>query len=311
MTASPVKKKNSALPASGAVVARLRADAPAAKRLAERLSEAFEDAAISIVEDNESWTLEAVFPDEPDRRSVYDLIAAAAGPDAARDLSFEILATRDWVRASLEGLRPVRAGRFFVHGAHDRDRVPLNRIGVEIEAGLAFGTGHHGTTRGCLLALDRIAKARRPSRVLDVGTGSGVLAIAAAQAFRVPVIATDIDPAAVSTAHDNVVRNRAGAMVRTYLAERGRKAVARNSPYGLVLANILAMPLMRLSAALSRRLAPGGRIVLSGLLPTHAMGVIAAYRAQGLALDRVLRLEGWVTLVMRRGTRRRRHNSKR
>ena len=239
------------------------------------------------------------------------MIAAAAGPDAARDLSFEILATRDWVRASLEGLRPVRAGRFFVHGAHDRDRVPLNRIGVEIEAGLAFGTGHHGTTRGCLLALDRIAKARRPSRVLDVGTGSGVLAIAAAQAFRVPVIATDIDPAAVSTAHDNVVRNRAGAMVRTYLAERGRKAVAENGPYALVLANILASPLMRLSAVLSRRLAPGGRIVLSGLLPTHAMGVIAAYRAQGLALDRVLRLEGWVTLVMRRGTRRRRHNSKR
>ena len=136
----------------------------------------------------------------PDEKIVRALTAAAAGNAAAKALRFERVAAKDWVRESLAGLAPVIAGRFIVHGAHDRARVPINRIGIEIEAALAFGTGHHGTTRGCLLALDALCKSRPRRRILDLGTGSGVLAIAAARALRQPVLATDIDGAAVRAA---------------------------------------------------------------------------------------------------------------
>ena len=139
------------------------------------------------------------------------LVALAAGAEAANALVFETVTAKDWVKAGLDGLPPVDAGRFVVHGAHDRTAVAANRIGIEIEAALAFGTGHHGTTRGCLLALDGIVKARRPRNILDIGTGTGVLAIAAARALRRPVLASDIDPEAVGIARANARRNRAGA----------------------------------------------------------------------------------------------------
>ena len=139
------------------------------------------------------WIVEAYFGAPPDEANVRALVAAAAGDAAARAATFGRVDERDWVAASLEGLKPVRAGRFIVHGAHGRDAVKANDIAIEIEAALAFGTGHHGSTRGCLHMLDRVARKRRPRAILDLGTGSGVLAIAAAKLFKRKIHAGDID----------------------------------------------------------------------------------------------------------------------
>src|SRR5690349_21505502 len=165
-----------------------------ADQIAERL--ALSDVAVGLTDiGGRRWRVEIHFADAAEKDAVREAVLAAAGAEAAAELKFGAVDAADWVRQSLAGLQPVAAGRFVVHGAHDRTRVPLNRIGIEIEAALAFGTGHHGTTRGCLLALDAICKRTRraPMRVLDVGTGSGVLAIAAARALHAPVLATDID----------------------------------------------------------------------------------------------------------------------
>jgi ribosomal protein L11 methyltransferase len=207
---------------------------------------------------------------------------------------------KDWVKATLEELAPVRAGRFIVHGQHDRSKVPPNKLGIEIEAALAFGTGHHGTTRGCLLLLDSVLKARRPRRVLDLGTGTGVLAIAAAKALRVKVLASDIDPLAVRVARDNARLNGTGGLVKT-IAAVGLSApdFARHGPFDLVLANILANPLRQMATPMATHLAPSGLVILSGLLPHQAQAVIAAYRARGLVLERHLVIEGWSSLLMR------------
>src|SRR5262249_40834493 len=157
-------------------------------------------------------------------------------------------AAKDWVKASLEDLVPVPAGRFVVHGQHDRARVPPNKLGIEIEAALAFGTGHHGTTRGCLLLLDHVLKAHRPAKGLDLRTGTGVLAIAAAKALQVPVLASDIDPPSVRVARENAELNEVGRLVRVI---RGTGLAApdftRHGPFDLVLANILANPLRQLA----------------------------------------------------------------
>jgi ribosomal protein L11 methyltransferase len=246
---------------------------------------------------------------------VRALIGLAAGPQSANALVFETIGATDWVQASLQGLTPVAAGRFLVHGAHDRARVPQNRIGIEIEAALAFGTGHHGTTRGCLIALDRLAK-RRPgranARVLDIGAGSGVLAIAAARALRRPVLASDNDARAVAAARANARLNRAGAAVEVIRADglKARRFRARG-PFDLIFANILLAPLARMATPMARLTAPHGHVVLSGLLAAQGRTALAIYRARGLVLTHRIPLEGWVTLVLRapsgslRGKRRR------
>src|SRR5262249_2369698 len=143
------------------------------------------------------WDVTVHFAHAPDQALLRQLVANAAGEDIANTVAFDTIEAKDWVKASLEDLVPVPAGRFVVHGAHDRARVPSNKLGVEIEAALAFGTGHHGTTRGCLLLLDQVLKARRPKRVLDLGTGTGVLAISAAKAMRRGIFASDIDAPSV------------------------------------------------------------------------------------------------------------------
>jgi ribosomal protein L11 methyltransferase len=201
--------------------------------------------------------------------------------------------------------------------------VRTNRIGIEIEAALAFGTGHHGTTHGCLLALDRIVKGRRRQRdkgavstpprkrqrravVLDIGTGTGVLAIAAAKALRRPVLASDIDARAVAIARDNAHVNRVGALVRVVHTAGLHTALFRaRAPYGLIFANILLDPLKALATPMVRLVAANGRIVLSGLLAAQAGAAIASYRARGLALVRRITLEGWATLVLVRPARKR------
>jgi ribosomal protein L11 methyltransferase len=285
-------------------VARLTCDEPTARRLAAYLGEIFgaDDTACAAFEDDRGqWQVAIHFRDPPDEGGLRAQVALVAGENAAAALRIEPVAAADWVKQSLAGLPPVRAGRFLVHGAHDRARIRPNDISIEIEAALAFGTGHHGTTRGCLLALDDLAKRRRPARVLDLGTGSGVLAIAAAKMLRARVTASDIDRVAVDAAHGNARLNRAGAAIAfARAAGVNARAIAAAKPYDLIFANILLGPLLRLAVPLSRLAAPSGRIVLSGLLPGHANAVLAIYRAQGLMLERRIRLEGWVTLVLKR-----------
>jgi ribosomal protein L11 methyltransferase len=194
-------------------------------------------------------------------------------------------------------LKPVCAGRFFIYGAHDRARVPPNAIAIEIEAALAFGTGHHGTTRGCLLAFDRLLRRARPERVLDVGTGTGILAIAAGRALRRRVQATDIDPVALCAAKANATANRAAAHIELSLASNAGR---RSGRYDLIFANILASPLIRMSAGLAGMLDRRGTLILSGLLADQSAAVASAYRRQGLVLERRIQLDEWTTLTMRR-----------
>ncbi len=289
------------------VVARLSASESTAHWLTDLLIEELDrrDVVLATSEPaNPDWTVAVYFHSPPDQTSIRDLVANFAGKAAGDALAFETLTECDWVAASFAALQPVQAGRFVVHGRHDRARVAVNRIGIEIEAALAFGTGHHGTTRGCLLELDRLLKARRPRRILDVGTGSGVLAIAAAKACRQPVLASDIDRTAVAAARQNARTNRVGALVDVIRADgvRGRRVRSR-APYHLAFANILLAPLKRLALPLAQLAAPHGRIVLSGLLSSQANAALATYRMQGLALERRILLDGWTTLVL---TRRRR-----
>jgi len=283
-------------------LARLACDETAARRLAGVLGESLDadDSVCGAFEDEDGqWHVAVHFRNAPDEAAVRDQVALAAGEAAARALTFETVAETDWVRESLAGLAPVHAGRFIVHGAHDRARIAANAIGIEIEAALAFGTGHHGTTRGCLLALDGLVKRCRFSRVLDIGTGSGVLAIAAAKRLRRPVIATDIDPRAVEAARSNARLNRAGGFITPLRASGVRiRAVTLYAPYDLVFANILLGPLVRLAVPVRRQCAKNARVVLSGLLPAQANAALAHYRAQGLTLERRILLEGWATLVL-------------
>ena len=247
------------------------------------------------------WEIALHFAQAPDQTSIRELVAIAAGGEVARNISFDTVEAKDWVKASLEELVPVRAGRFIVHGRHDRAKVPPNKLGIEIEAALAFGTGHHGTTRGCLLLLDHVLKAWRPRRVLDLGTGTGVLAIAAARALHGKVLASDIDPPSVQVARENARLNVAGHLVQTIRATGfSAPQFVAAAPFDLVLANILANPLRQLAAPMARHLAPSALVILSGLLTPQAPAVIAAYRARGLVPVRHLRIEGWSSLLLRK-----------
>ena len=275
-----------------------------ARRVVDLLTESFFEgqAVIAAFEGTGGrWEIAMHFAQAPDQTSIRELVAIAAGGEAAQDISFDAVEAKDWVRASLEELVPVRAGRFIVHGRHDLAKVPPNKLGIEIEAALAFGTGHHGTTRGCLLLLDDVLKARRPKRVLDLGTGTGVLAIAAAKALRAKVLASDIDPLAVRVARDNARLNGTGDLVETIRATGfSAPEFTKHGPFDLVLANILANPLRQMATQMARHLAPSALVILSGLLPHQAQSVMAAYLARGLVLKRHLQIEGWSSLLMQR-----------
>ena len=247
------------------------------------------------------WDVTVHFAEPPDQPLVRELVANAAGADIAEGVAFDTVEAKDWVKASLEDLVPVPAGRFVVHGRHDRERIAPNKLGIEIEAALAFGTGHHGTTRGCLLLLDHVLKAWRPRRVLDLGTGTGVLAIAAARALHERVLASDIDPLSVQVARENARLNVSGHLVQAIRATGfSAPQFADTAPFDLVLANILANPLRQLATPMARHLAPSALVILSGLLTHQAPGVIAAYRARGLVPVRHQRIEGWSSLLLRK-----------
>jgi ribosomal protein L11 methyltransferase len=291
------------------VVARLATEAEGARDLLDRLAEVF-DASVAVVSSYDTgsgWAVAIHFNDPPNQTAVRALVALAAGGDAANALIFEQVAARDWATISQESLTAVQAGRFVVHSEHYRTSVRANRIGIEVGPACACGTGHHGTTRGCLLALDRLLKARRPRRVLDIGTGTGVLAIAAARASHRPVLASDIDPRAAQVARENVQRNRARSVTVIHAHGLGARRFRERAPFDLVLANILLRPLQKLATPMARLVAPGARVVLSGLLTAQASAALAAYRHEGFALEQRVVLDGWSTLVLRAPSRLRRH----
>ena len=253
--------------------------------------------AVLIAEDpfGPDATVEALYANPPDARFLSDLVGAS--------VSAAPLPDQDWIKAGKEGLPPVRAGRFFVYGAHAAGEVPAGVIPIRIEAGLAFGTGHHETTALCLAALSDLAREnRRAPRTLDLGCGSGILAIAAAKLWRRPVLAADIDPVAVAVARENARANSVAPLLRAYVAD-GLAHPALRGPHALILANILASPLTRLAPALSAALAPGGIAVLSGLLGSQEDLVLSFYRANGLTLRRRYRRGPWSALVLTRRQR--------
>jgi ribosomal protein L11 methyltransferase len=289
---------------------RLTTDERRARAVADLIVESFEpaEAASTAFETEDSWSgggkawaVEVYFGVTPDEDDIRALIAAASDEETARAATFGLTEKRDWVANALAGLSPVRAGRFLVHGGHDRAKVGINDIGIEIEAGLAFGTGHHGTTRGCLLHFDRLIERRRPRKVLDVGCGAGVLAIAAAMVLKRKVQLGDIDPIAVAVANENARLNGVGQFCKAVVS-RGveNRALRDGAPCDVVFANILAKPLRLLAPSLAAVIALDGDAIVSGLLLADVAGVLSAWRAQGFFLADRIDLEGWASLRLRR-----------
>ena len=257
-----------------------------------------EGATYSILEEDEDrgvWRIDA-FPTTDEEASG---IEARLGEHAGLTVLVEKLADADWLAMSLSGLPPVEAGRFFVYGAHDQGRVPVNRVSLKIDAGAAFGTGHHGTTVGCLLAFDELLKRERFERVLDVGCGTGVLAIAAARTGSRVAVGTDIDAPSVRIANENASLNHANARF-VHASGLDDRKVRGQGPYDLVFANILAPPLVALAQDIREALALNGVAILSGLLRTQERRVTAAYLSRGFVLERRIRRDAWSALVLRR-----------
>jgi ribosomal protein L11 methyltransferase len=257
-----------------------------------------EGATYSILEEDEDhdvWRIDAF----PTTGEEADTLKARLNAQPGLVVTVEPLADADWLAMSLSGLPPVRAGRFFVYGAHDRGQVPPNAIALRIEAGAAFGTGHHGTTVGCLQAWNDLLKARRFGKVLDVGAGTGVLAIAAARTGARLARGTDIDAPSVRIARENAELNGARAEF-VHASGLGHQRVRSAAPYDLVFANILAPPLVSLAQDIRGALRPGGVAILSGLLRTQERRVLAAYRSRGFRLLRRIHRDAWATLVLER-----------
>ncbi len=242
-------------------------------------------------------------PDEAALRTDIETAARAAGI-AAPAVDIVWLPAIDWAAVNRERFAPLRIGGVWIRDSYHDEPAPVGAATIVVDAATAFGTGQHATTQGCLMALDRFAVRPRllpPGPVLDLGCGTAILAMAAAKRLRRRVLATDIDPAAVAMARYNVKRNRLGPFVRP-IRSRGYAdhAIRRTGPYALILANILARPLVRMAPDCARHLVPGGYAVLSGLLMTQERPILAAHRQQGLVLADRYRLDGWSTLVVRR-----------
>ncbi|MFL5268178.1 MAG: 50S ribosomal protein L11 methyltransferase [Stellaceae bacterium] len=250
----------------------------------------------------EEWRLEA-YPQSPvlapDVAARLAVVAAAAG-GALVEIGEENLPARDWLAENQLAFPPLRVGRFFIHGSHHRGGIPPGSIGIKVDAATAFGTGEHPSTRGCLIALTQSAWRKRFRSPLDVGTGTGILAIAAAKLLRRKVLASDIDRDAVNVARRNAARNGVASLVQNRRAPGYRDRALRKSRSDLILSNILARPLAVMAPDLARALAPGGSAVLSGLLRRQEPIVLAPHRGCGIVLERRILIEGWSTLILRR-----------
>jgi ribosomal protein L11 methyltransferase len=267
----------------------------------ETALEPFGEAMSSFETDNgKGWLIEIICQAKPAARNV----TAALKPFGRHKAEIGRVPDKDWLAESRRGLPEFRAGPFFFYGSHFKGKVPKNLIGLEIDAGMAFGTGRHETTRGCLLAVARLAKTRKFKKPLDVGTGTGILAFGIARLCNVNVLAGDNDADAVRVSRENAKVNQLAKQVRILRSDGYRaKAIRDGAPYDLVTANILANPLIQLAPDLARVLAKDGRAVLSGLLREQEKDVLQAHEAAGLALDFRLRLGDWSVLVLKRGKR--------
>lgn len=274
------------------------------RQLCENATEIFdahedlEALSYSILEEDEDknlWRIDAYPVEDAECAALDEILSGLSGLIVTK----EVLADADWLAMALSGLPPVRAGRFFVYGIHDRGKVPASSVNLRIEAGAAFGTGHHGTTSGCLWVFDQILKKSRPRRVLDVGAGTGVLAIAAEKTSARIALGTDIDPISVRISNENARLNQSKA--RFFYAD-GLKhpTIAKHAPYDLVFANILARPLVYLAPTILKACRPGGDIILSGLLRTQERMVRAAYRSHGSILVKSHHRDAWCTLWLKK-----------
>ena len=248
------------------------------------------------------WRIEGVKPvGANESELVGGLALAEMMTGIAAPLQRHATAAEGWLARSYESFPAQEVGkRFVVRGSHLKGPGVAGRITLTLDAGVAFGSGEHGSTRGCLRALEKIAH-RRPRRILDLGTGSGILAMAAAKLLRRPVLATDIDPWSVRVTARNAAENGVGGLVTARLADGwDNPALTAGAPYDLVFANILARPLCAMARHLAASLAPGGTAILAGLLNSQANLVLSAHRRLGMRLDFALREGNWTTLVLRR-----------
>jgi ribosomal protein L11 methyltransferase len=276
----------------------------------EAALEAYEAALASVCstigffhdESRDAWRVEGIKPAgslDPELTAALALAAGLSGASATLERS--ATAVEGWLARSYASFPEQHVGRrFAVRGTHLRTPPIPGRIALLLDAGVAFGSGEHGSTRGCLIALEQVSL-RRPGRILDLGTGSGVLAIAAARLLHRPVLATDIEPWSVRVAAGNARLNRVARLVRVRLADGWHDAAVRaGGPYGLIFANILARPLCMMAKDLAAHLAPGGTAIVSGLLRSQAQWVLAAHRRRGLRLERMVTVGAWATLMLRR-----------
>jgi ribosomal protein L11 methyltransferase len=257
-----------------------------------------EGATYSILEEDEDrniWRIDAFPTTEEEDTRLQEVLSGFPELTVTADQ----LADADWLAMALSGLPPVRAGRFFVYGIHDRGRAPDNTVNLRIEAGAAFGTGHHGTTVGCLQAYNDLLKSKRFDRVLDVGAGTGVLAIAAAKTGTRIAVGTDIDPVSVRISNENAKLNKCNARF-VYANGLDHRLVRADAPYDLVFANILARPLVGLCMSIRGALKPKGLVILSGLLRTQERFVKAAYQSKGFRVIRRIHRDAWCTLAMQK-----------
>lgn len=247
------------------------------------------------------WEVSAYFEGRPDET----MLALLSRAHDTTEFRVAPVGTKDWMAQVRAGLSPVRAGRFIVYGSHDRGNVPGELVGLEIEAALAFGTGHHATTQGCLIGLDQLVREGfRPRSIADIGCGTGVLAMAAAKILPARIIASDIDALAVETARANIRANRiAGPIPCVTAAGFRHPALRAAAPYDLVLSNILAGPLKRLAPDMARFTMPGGCLVLSGILARQAPSVEAVYRGWGFRRRTILHRGEWSVLILERGAK--------
>ena len=282
---------------------RLEAELPAAGRIANALDETAGPQALSVSYfdlGNGFFEVSALYARRPDENTLQALVDRAADGDRVSPLLIGVLPDENWITVSQGQRRPVRAGRFLVHGSHDRDKIVRTRYTIEIDADQAFGTAHHATTRGCLIALDELAKWGRPDLILDVGTGTGVLAIAAALAFDRPAIATDNDPVAVRIAKENAAKAGVAQKVHVFVANGLSHPSLRRLRPDLVVANILARPLYDLAPAMARTVEPGGYVLLSGITGAQAQATAARYGSLGFSLEKRILLDGWAVLLLGR-----------
>ncbi|MCJ8324558.1 MAG: 50S ribosomal protein L11 methyltransferase [Rhizobiales bacterium] len=286
--------------------ARFYAQTIVNKKIADKYAEILEQAtwpeAMSITwfethDESQEWDLRAYYEFEPKIDELNNLFVA----QSLAPLNINIISLDkniNWVAESLTALAPIQAGRFFLHGKHDAKNCPISAIGLEIDANLAFGTGHHGTTKGCLIALDKILSVGAFHHAIDLGTGTGLLAIAAAKILKNQVIATDIDPVATHITRENASINNVSNLIKTITAKGFNHAeLHKNAPYDLIIANILAKPLTTMAVDIRQHISMDGTLILSGLLGTQANWVSSYFKAQGFVeVDRNI-IDQWATLI--------------